>query len=101
MVMLMNMSSDATLTTLVSFNRSMRSVGNNIDWGRRVVLEAHLAGLLDVEVALGLGAVGPDLHEIADQRLQRRKIGTHLRSLRLLIGVERCENIGRNIAARI
>ena len=66
-----------------------------------VIFETHLAGLLDVEIALGLAAVGPDLDEISDQRLQRRQIGADLGGLRLLIGVEGRENIGGDIAARI
>ena len=66
-----------------------------------VIFETHLAGLLDVEIALGLAAVGADLHEISDQRLQRRQIGAHLGGLCLLIGVEARKNIGRHIPARI
>ena len=69
--------------------------------GLGIIFETHLARLLDVEVALGLAAVGPDLDEIPDQRLQRRQIGAHLGGLRLLVGVEGRENIGGDIAARI
>ena len=82
-------------------HRHRRSVGDDVDRARRVIFETHLAGLLDVEIALGLAAVGPDLDEISDQRLQRRQIGAHLGGLRLLIGIEGRENIGGNIAARI
>ena len=82
-------------------HRQRRSVGDDRDRAGRIVLETHLARLLDVEIALGLAAVGADLDEISDQRLQRGQIGTHLGSLRLLVGVEGCKNIGRDIAVRI
>ena len=82
-------------------HRQRRSVGDHRDRGRRVIFETHLAGLLDIEVALGLGAVRPDLDEISDQRVQRRQIGADLGGLRLLVGVEGRENIGGHVAARI
>ena len=41
-------------------HRQRRSIGDDRDRARRVIFEAHLAGLLDVEIALGLAAVGPD-----------------------------------------
>src|SRR5205814_86553 len=58
-------------------HRQRRSIGDNRDRTWIIIFETHLAGLLDVEIALGLAAVGSDLDEISDQRLQRRQIGTH------------------------
>src|SRR5262249_26440785 len=52
------------------------------------VVEADLAGLLDVELAPDAAAVGTDLDKIADQLLDARKIGADLVDLRALRGVE-------------
>src|SRR5581483_5453682 len=67
----------------------------------RVIFEAHLARLLDEELALGLVAVGPDLDEVSDQRLERRQIIADLGGLRLLLVVEGRKQTERQIAMRI
>ncbi len=51
-------------------------------------VEAHLAGLLDVELALGPPAVGADLHEIPDHGLHARQVSADLVEQRALLGVE-------------
>ena len=61
----------------------MMSIGR-----RRIVFEPHLAGLLDVEGAFGLAAVGPDLDEIADHGLHARQIKADAVEGRALLGVE-------------
>jgi len=61
-----------------------------------------LPGFWDVEIALGLAAVGSDLDEISDQRLQRGQIGNSLWPLApFWLASKGRKNIDGEIAARI
>src|SRR5262249_35066765 len=64
------------------------AIGDGLDSARRLIVEADLAGLLDVELAPDAAAVGTDLDKVADQLLDARKIGADLVDLRALRGVE-------------
>ena len=70
----------------------MMSIGR-----RRIVFEPHLAGLLDVEGALGLAAVGPDLDEIADHGLHARQIKADAVEGGALLGVEGGGRLGAGL----
>ena len=65
-----------------------RAVGDDIDRARRVVFEADLAGLLDVELALGAAAVGADLGEGAGHRVHARQVAADLVDQRALLRIE-------------
>ena len=79
------------------------AVGDDFDHARRIVFEADLAGLLQVELTFGAGAVGPDLHEVTDQGLDRRQIKADAIDQRALVGVEaaRLRARARKIAPRL
>ena len=70
------------------------AIGDDVDRARRVIFEPHLAGLLDVEFAFRLAPVRPDLHEIADHALDRRKVETHAVDEGVLAGLGR-DRFGR------
>ena len=57
--------------------------------------ESHLARLLDVEIALVLLPSGPTWTKFPTSVCSEGQIGTDPGSLRLLVGVEGCKNIGR------
>src|ERR1043166_3575376 len=69
------------------------AVGDELDRARRIVLETDAAGLLQVELALGLAAVGRHLDEVARHHLHAGEIGVDLVDQRALAGIE----VGRRL----